>query len=318
MVKKVSAFSFALLASVLLASSESSGVNLLVNGSFEDGAYVNNGAGYMGLGYGPESTTIPGWTVKDIDWMGVNGYWVASEGSFSIDMNGAAAGYIKQEFATAVGQTYTVSFDLAGNSHCGGLTKALRVSAAGSQQDYTHATGWADWVAETFEFTATAASTTLRFYSLETVGDLRCGAIIDNVRAEADQPPPPVNQAPNVSAATPSIASIWPPNNKMVPITINGVTDPDGDAVSITITAITNNETGTADAAFSGGTAQVRASRNGKGSGRTYTISFTADDGKGGTSSSSVTVVVPHDQGKRAKPTAVESATWGQVKSTEW
>lgn len=88
--------------------------------------------------------------------------------------------------------------------------------------------------------------------------------------------------------------------------------------MSITITRITNNETGTADAGGIGtATAQVRASRNGKGSGRTYTISFIADDGKGGSTSGSVTVVVPHDQGKRAKPAAVESATWGEVKSSQ-
>lgn len=130
---------------------------------------------------------------------------------------------------------------------------------------------------------------------------------------------PPANQAPDVSAATPSIASIWPPNNKMVPITINGVTDPDGDAVTITITAITNNETGSSDAGGIGtSTAQVKATRFGKGTGRTYTISFIADDGKGGSTSGSVTVVVPHDQGKRAKPTAVESATWGEVKNAEF
>ncbi|MCC7261594.1 MAG: hypothetical protein IT369_03635 [Candidatus Latescibacteria bacterium] len=177
------------------------------------------------------------------------------------------------------------------------------------------------------------------------------------------------NSPPNVSAATPSTASIWPPNNKMVPITINGVTDPDGDAVSITITGITNNETGSADATGIGtSTAQVRATRNGKGTGRTYTISFTAADGKGGSTTGSVTVLVPHDQGgevaddddhgddhgkvekkddakkkdegkaekkdgdkdkkkddgkdkkspaKRAKPTAVENASWGEVKHSQ-
>jgi hypothetical protein len=123
------------------------------------------------------------------------------------------------------------------------------------------------------------------------------------------------NSPPDVSAAAPSIAQIWPPNNKMVDIAINGVTDPDGDAVSITITGITNNETGSADAGGIGtATAQVKATRNGKGNGRTYTINFTASDGKGGSASGSVTVAVAHDQGKRAKPSAVESATWGEVK----
>jgi len=48
---------------------------------------------------------------------------------------------------------------------------------------------------------------------------------------------------------------------------------------------------------------------------RITTISFTASDGKGGTASGSVTITVAHDQGKRAKPAAVESASWGQIKS---
>jgi hypothetical protein len=130
--------------------------------------------------------------------------------------------------------------------------------------------------------------------------------------------PPRSNHAPDISAAAPSIASIWPPNNKMVPIAINGVTDPDGDAVTVTITGITNNETGSSDAEGIGtSTAQVKATRNGKGTGRVYTISFTADDGKGGVSSGSIAVTVAHDRGKRAKPTAIESATWGEVKNAE-
>ena len=72
MMKRISAF--VLLASALLATSESSGANLLINGSFENtgATYVNGGAGYMAL-YGSESAAIPGWTAKDIDWMG----WVA-------------------------------------------------------------------------------------------------------------------------------------------------------------------------------------------------------------------------------------------------
>ena len=83
----------------------------------------------------------------------------------------------------------------------------------------------------------------------------------------------------------------------MVPISILGVTDADGDAVTITITGISNNESGAADATFSGSSAKVKATRNGKGPGRLYTISFTATDGNGGNSAGSVTVLVPHDQG---------------------
>ena len=131
-----------------------------------------------------------------------------------------------------------------------------------------------------------------------------------------------VTSVPDVAGAAPSIAEIWPPNNKMVDITIEGVTDPDGDAVTITIDGITNEETGEEDANGIGtSTAQVRAARNGKGDGRVYEISFTASDGQA-TSSGTVIVTVPHDQGKgqkkgRSKPVVgSESASWGAIKES--
>ena len=87
------------------------------------------------------------------------------------------------------------------------------------------------------------------------------------------------NRPPDVSGAAPSIASIWPPNHKMVPIT-----------------SITNNETGVADASGVGtSTAQVKATRNGKGTGRTYTILVEASDASNNKATREFTVVVPHD-----------------------
>ncbi len=109
----------------------------------------------------------------------------------------------------------------------------------------------------------------------------------------------PPNEAPDVSQAAPSIGEIWPPNNKMVDITIEGVTDSDGDEVDVVITGITNDETGDADADGIGtSTAQVRAARDGNGDGRVYTITFEASDGVD-TSEGTVTVSVPHDKGKK-------------------
>jgi hypothetical protein len=86
-------------------------------------------------------------------------------------------------------------------------------------------------------------------------------------------------------------------------VSVLGVTDPDGDAVSVTITGITQDEA--VNAAGSGNTApdgagvgrpvaHVRAERAGGGDGRVHAIAFSADDGGGGTCSSSVHVGVPH------------------------
>jgi len=115
------------------------------------------------------------------------------------------------------------------------------------------------------------------------------------------------NTPPDVSGAYPSIDCIWPPNNKFVNIIIKGVTDDDGDAVSTVVNSITSDEPtasieGAAGAKHSPdasgigtGTAGLRAERSGKGNGRVYEVSFTANDGYGGAANGSVTVKVPHD-----------------------
>jgi hypothetical protein len=121
-----------------------------------------------------------------------------------------------------------------------------------------------------------------------------------------------VNRSPNCSA-TPSIAQLWPPNHKMVNITIQGVTDPDGDPVTIAITKITQDEplntlgdgnTEPDGAGVGTSIAQVRAERSGTprvpGNGRVYMITYSASDDRGGTCTGSVAVCVPHDQGGRS------------------
>lgn len=111
----------------------------------------------------------------------------------------------------------------------------------------------------------------------------------------------PSNLAPDCSAATGSPSSVWPPNGRLVPVSLHGVTDPDGDPVTFTVTSIRQDERpqGTADG-FGTGTpnASVRASRNGSGDGRVYHLGFEASDGKGGLCQGTVAVCVPHNQGR--------------------
>ena len=110
------------------------------------------------------------------------------------------------------------------------------------------------------------------------------------------------NLAPDVSDARPSIATLWPPNHQMVEVSVLGVTDPDCDPVTLTITRITQNEptndTGDGDTCpdalgLDKSSAQMRAERSGTGTGRVYTIYFTATDTKGGASHGSVKIIVP-------------------------
>lgn len=120
---------------------------------------------------------------------------------------------------------------------------------------------------------------------------------------------PNPNKPPHCEDAVPSISEIWPPNHKMVDISILGVTDPDGDPITINVTKITQDEPVNTlgdgnfepdGAGLGTSVAQVRAERSGTprvpGNSRVYVISFTADDGNGGMCEGSVRVCVPHDQ----------------------
>ena len=76
--------------------------------------------------------------------------------------------------------------------------------------------------------------------------------------------------------------------------------------MTITVTGVTQDEpvngsgdgNTSPDAVIQAGSASVRAERSGSGNGRVYQISFTADDGKGGSCTGAVTVGVPHSQKK--------------------
>jgi len=114
------------------------------------------------------------------------------------------------------------------------------------------------------------------------------------------------NLSPLCDQAKAVPTTLWPPNHKLVPIGIVGISDPDGDPVTITVTGVTQDEpldgagdgNTCADAVLENGAAQVRAERSGGGDGRVYTIAFTATDGRGGSCDGFVEVSVPHDQGR--------------------
>ena len=123
---------------------------------------------------------------------------------------------------------------------------------------------------------------------------------------------PTGNAAPVCTAAAAGPSQLWPPNHKLVPINISGVTDPDGDTVTIVATSVTQDEPLTGRGRGAGNTSPdasidasgavaVRSERNGNprtpGDGRVYHISFTATDPSGAACSGIVDVCVPHDQG---------------------
>jgi len=160
---------------------------LITNGSFES-ACINPGASFTT--HFPGDTCITGWTVivEDIHYVGT--FWVASDGSRSLDLDGntGSAGGIEQTFSTLPGMKYVVSFDMAGNPGNAPTIKPMRVSADGQFQDFTFdITGRSfsnmGWTPHIWSFIADDTSATLEFRSLTTFQGW--GPALDNVSVTA-------------------------------------------------------------------------------------------------------------------------------------
>ena len=188
-------------------------INLISNGSFESGS---NGAA---LGdwvmEAPGSTDITGWSVvsTNIDW--VNGFWLAADGTHSLDLNGnLGPSGVAQTIATVPGQLYHLSFSFSGNPNlgtergiAGDLLASLSVSAGPVSNEFafdvlpTQSNANMDWVTASFDFTADSNATLVQFISTTTLplfprtsGDPptpNCcyGPVIDNVSV-TDVPEP--------------------------------------------------------------------------------------------------------------------------------
>ncbi len=138
-----------------------------------------------------------------------------------------------------------------------------------------------------------------------TVSDGRGGAATGTVSITVTS----TNAPPVCSLAAPSQATIWPPNHRMVPITIQGVTDPNGDAATVKITSVFSDEptNGSGDgntaidaSGIGTSTAVIRAERSGNRNGRVYYIRFTATDPSGARCKGEVRVAVPRNPGTPA------------------
>jgi hypothetical protein len=118
--------------------------------------------------------------------------------------------------------------------------------------------------------------------------------------------------SPTISA-TVNPGILWPPNHKMVDVTIQvnandnsgsvnlsatvessepPDTDGDGNTIPDFTEPVIDQDTGVI-------ALQLRAERQGQGTGRTYTITVTATDDSGNSSDAIVVVVAPHDKGKK-------------------
>ena len=112
--------------------------------------------------------------------------------------------------------------------------------------------------------------------------------------------------APIIGTVTPNPGSLWPPNHKMVNVTVvANATDlrtPPVCTIAGATSSEPDNGQGDGDTAgdigpFSGLGISLRAERGGKGSGRVYTLTVSCTDGINA-STKTATVTVPKSQGK--------------------
>jgi hypothetical protein len=114
--------------------------------------------------------------------------------------------------------------------------------------------------------------------------------------------------APNIASVTPSQTILWPPNHKMVGLTLRvNVSDVADAAPSCRIIGVTSNEpvngSGDGDTApdwsYTDGLAlSLRAERAGGGAGRLYTITAQCTDAGGNAATKTTAVTVPKSQGQ--------------------
>jgi hypothetical protein len=106
---------------------------------------------------------------------------------------------------------------------------------------------------------------------------------------------------PTISDLNASPSILWPPNKKMVPVSVFATISGGCGAASCQIIEVTSNELPDADGDWqiTGALSlKLRADRMGKGKGRVYTITVQCIDSAGNSEIKAVTVTVPHDRGK--------------------
>lgn len=119
-----------------------------------------------------------------------------------------------------------------------------------------------------------------------------------SVAVTASNPPPVIS---GIGVDKPLL---WPPNHKMVDVTVN-YTVTDNCGVDTCVLSVSSNEpvdgTGDGDTSpdwviIDAHHVQLRAERAGNGTGRVYTITITCTDSANNSTVRTATVVVPHDQ----------------------
>jgi hypothetical protein len=192
-IKAVLKFSFG----VIILAPVVASANLVTNGSFENGNFVNNtGQDTMDLPMG--STAMTGWTttVAELAWIGPNNPFdlTAANGNYFLDLTGyhdsaPYAGVAATSITTVSGQQYQISFDVGSSTMYDPEQPGVTIKIDGATADTVFApvTGSDVWTTFSFDFTATSTSTTLEFDGMSPDNNLDNLAYIglDNVNVTA-------------------------------------------------------------------------------------------------------------------------------------
>ncbi|MEM7391950.1 MAG: DUF642 domain-containing protein, partial [Verrucomicrobiota bacterium] len=170
------------------------GPNLVVNTGFEEGTYVNDTDYFVLIDGWPSEITD--WTVLgDVYWGDeANPYFIAaSEGSRLMDLTGGVGlpgGTVSQTLPTMAGNRYRLTFDFGSNEdspwpqHAGPVSVRATVGNVSQVFDHVPDHQEDEWTTGEWVFTATSASTLLRFQGaaglshigLDNVSVVRVGA----------------------------------------------------------------------------------------------------------------------------------------------
>lgn len=181
--------------------------DLITNGSFELGTFVNDGNETMTFSTG--TTAITGWTAvgRQFSWITTPNPWglSAQDGTFFLDLTayntGAPFGGVTQSVATTIGEQYELSFFLGSyTQRWGGPPVSILASAGGTSQTFTVSTAStaSTWTPFSLLFTATSTSTAITLTGAAGVAYIG----LDNVSVNPAGTSPVPEPGPLASIAT--------------------------------------------------------------------------------------------------------------------
>lgn len=158
--------------------------DLILNGGFESGSFVNTAANYMTLV--PGDTDLFGWTIDSSIAWGINPTdgFIASSGAGFVDLSGlgnsSPTGAISQTVSTTLAETYLFTIDLQGGAtsvFLNGIELALAAVASSG-----------GWTTYSSSYTADSVSTTVSIRNRDGVSSV---VFADNVFFGATAAPVP-------------------------------------------------------------------------------------------------------------------------------